>query len=310
MAGGNKTDFQSFLHVLTHFDFEEWIDWIGEWGISRGLFLVILYIAMLNILAMQIPNFFLFTFSWMIGTAPIWLPIALLIGTYYVWIWYARSLFISKRHTVLLEMKIPREITKSPRAMETALASFWFASEETTYLMRFIKGMVRPWYSLEIASFGGEIHFYVWTWREYQKMIEANLYSQYPEIELHEVEDYAQKFIFEPDYHTCYCTDWRLEPFRKNIDAYPIKTYVDFELEDNPKEEFKIDPLATVLEFMSSIKPDQQIWVQIIFTSSYRLGTLNRKNSEWQAMVESEVQKIRLESAVLPEELPEEISET
>ena len=87
MAGGNKTDFQSFLHVLTHFDFEEWIEWIGEWGISRALFLVILYIAMLNILAMQIPNFFLFTFSWMIGTAPIWLPIALLIGTYYVWIW-------------------------------------------------------------------------------------------------------------------------------------------------------------------------------------------------------------------------------
>ena len=312
MAGGNKTDWQNLTHVLTHFDFEEWIDWIGGdggWGISRALFLVILYVVMWSILAMQIPNLLLFAFSWVVGTAPIWLPIALIIGTYKVWVWYATSLFIFKKQFVLLEMKIPREITKSPRAMETALASFWFASEETTYLMRVIKGMVRPWYSLEIASFGGDIHFYVWTWREYQKMIEANLYSQYPEIELHEVEDYAQKFVFDEDYHTCYCTDWRLEPFRKNIDAFPIKTYIDFELEENPKEEFKVDPLATVLEFMSSIKPSQQIWIQIIFTSSYRLGRLNRKNSEWQSMVESEVQKIRLESAVFPEELPEQISE-
>lgn len=304
MAGGNKTDFESFLHLLVGFDFEEWIEWIAEWGISRALFLTILFIAMLNILSMQIPNFFLFTFSWVVGTAPVWLPIALLVGTYHVWVWYARSSFIFGRQFVLLEMKIPREVTKSPRAMETALSSFWFMSNETTYLMRVIQGMVRPWFSLEIASFGGEIHFYVWVWKEYQKMTEANLYSQYPEIELHEVEDYAQKFVFDPDIHTCYCTDWRLEPFRKNIDAFPIKTYVDFELEENPKEEFKIDPLASVLEVMGSIKPEQQMWVQIVFTASYRLGTLNRKNSEWQSMVEEEVQRIRLESAVLPEHLP------
>lgn len=304
----NKTDFQKFLGVLTSFDFEEWIEWIADWGISRALFLGILYAGMLSVLNMQIPNFFLFTFSWVIGTAPVWLPIALIVGVYYVWVWYATSLFIFKQQFVLLEMKIPREITKSPRAMETALSSFWFMSNETTYLMRVIKGMVRPWFSLEMASFGGEIHFYVWVWKEYQKQTEANLYSQYPEIELHEVEDYAQKFIFDPDIHTCYCTDWRLEPFRKNIDAYPIKTYIDFELEQDPKEEHKIEPLATVLEFLSSIKPNQQVWVQLIFTPSVMAGRLNRKVSEWKNMVESEVTKVRLESAVFPEELPEHVS--
>ena len=203
MAGETKSDFKQFLDLLISFDFDEWTDWIGDWGISRALFLWVLFMAMLGILSLQIPNFSLFALGWLVGTAPIWLPIGLLIGFYKVWVWYARSLYISKRHFVLLEMKLPREITKSPRAMEMALTSFWMMSNETTFIMRVIDGQVRPWYSFEIASFGGELHFYVWVWKEYQKVTEANLYSQYPEIELHEVEDYAQKFVFDPDKQTC-----------------------------------------------------------------------------------------------------------
>lgn len=304
-----KDDWQKFLGLLGSFDLEEWTEWIGEWGISRCLFLSILYVALLGILNLQIPNFPLFAFSWVIGTAPIWLPIALIVAFYRVWVWYARSLFLSKLKVVLLEMKIPREISKSPRAMETALTSFWMASQETTFLMRVIGGQVRPFYSLEIASFGGDIHFYVWTPKEYQQQIESNLYSQYPEIELVEVEDYSQKFVFDEDKYTCYCTDWRLEPHREHIDAYPIKTYIDLELDKDPKEEFKVDPFATVLEFLSGIKPNQQVWIQIVFTADWKTGTLVRKESVWQHMVETEVQKIRLESSVFPEELPESISE-
>jgi len=131
------------------------------------------------------------------------------------------------------------------------------------------------------------------------------LYSQFPGIEIFEVPDYTLSVIYNPEVNAIFATEFDL----KEKDFFPIKTYIDFELEENPKEEFKVDPLATVLEFMSSIKPSQQIWIQIIFTSSYRLGRLNRKNSEWQSMVENEVQKIRLESAVFPEELPEQISE-
>ena len=135
-----------------------------------------------------------------------------------------------------------------------------------------------------------------------KKGLEATLYSQYPEIELHEAEDYSQKYTYDPKTETVYICDWRLEgTVKKNIDAYPIKTYIDFELEQDPKEEFKVDPLANVLEVMSSIKPTQQMWIQIGFTSSFRMGRLVRKDSEWKHMVETEVEKIRLESIVLPE---------
>ena len=314
MAKLPKSDLQKLGHVLASFDFHGWTEWIADWGISRLLFLSVLYVSLLMVLATQIPHLLLFALGWLVGTAPIWLPIALIISMYRVWIWYARSNYIFKTETVLLEMKIPREITKSPRAMETALASFWMMSHETTFLMRVFMGMVRPWYSLEIASFGGEIHFYLWVWKAYQKMTEAHIYSQYPEIELHEVEDYSLKYAFDETKDTCYCTNWRLEgsgidPTDPRINAYPIKTYVDLELDKDPKEEFKVDPLANVLEFMGSIRPTQQMWIQIIFTAAYMTGTLVRRESTWKAVVEEEIQKVRLESAIFPEVLPEQVSE-
>ncbi len=310
MVEGPKTDFKEFLEVLVSFDWHEWTEWIAEWGMSRALFLSTVYAAMLFVLSTQIPNFLLFAFGWLVGTAPVWLPIAFIIGYYRVWVWYAHSIYLAGRNPVLLEMKIPREITKSPRAMETALTGFWYSSGEVTFLHRVWKGQVRPWFSFEIASFGGEVHFYVWTWKAWRNAIEAHLYSQYPEIELVEVEDYSQKFVFDPKIHTCYCTDYRLEPpDKKNIDAYPIRTYVDIELDQDPKEEFKVDPLATVLEFMSSIKPTQQVWLQIIFRQHGSTGALVKTASPWKKMVQEEVEKIRLESAVFPEELPEHISE-
>ncbi|KKW19451.1 MAG: hypothetical protein UY63_C0013G0022 [Parcubacteria group bacterium GW2011_GWA2_51_10] len=310
-----KSEIQEFWHVLTSFDWETWTDWVFDWGISRGAFLGLIYVALLAVLSIQIPNFWLFALTWIAGTAPVWLPVAMIITAYRVWIWYARSHYLaSKVDPVLLEMKIPREITKSPRAMETALTAFWMGSHETTFIHRFVKGQVRPFYSFEIASFGGELHFYVWVFKAYQKSVESNLYSQYPDIELVEVEDYSQKFVFDEDKYTCYCTDWRLEgsgidPRDPRINAYPFKTYIDLELDKDPKEELKVDPLATVLEFMASIKPTEQMWIQIIFTAAYRTGVINRRDTAWKHLVETEVQKIRLESAVLPEKLPEDISE-
>ena len=89
------------------------------------------------------------------------------------------------------------------------------------------------------------------------------MYAFYPEVEMYEVEDYAAKFKFDPDTQECFPTDWRYEP---RNDAYPIKTYVDFELDKDPKEEYKVDPLAEVIERMSILRPDEQMWVQIVIT--------------------------------------------
>lgn len=306
-----KNEWQKFLSLFVKWDWDAWIDLIDGYGFSRALFLCIVYAGFLLVLSLQIPNLPLFAFGWIIGTAPIWLPIAMIIGYYHIWVWYVRSYYIFNLKTVLLEMKLPREITKSPRAMETAISQFWAYTGTTTFVYRIWLGQVQPWYSLEIASFGGEVHFYVWVWKLHQQNVEAALYSQYPEIELHEVEDYSQKFVYDPKTQTCHSMLWRLESSMKDryIDAYPIKTYIDLELDKDPKEEFKIDPLANVVEFLSSIKPTQQIWIQIILTGATKIGILVQREHDWKHKVEEEVQKVRRLAAIFPPESATQLSD-
>ena len=51
--------------------------------------------------------------------------------------------------------------------------------------------ITRP-YSLEMASFGGEIHFYVRFYKKQKELIEAAFFAQYPDLELLEVPDYVE----------------------------------------------------------------------------------------------------------------------
>jgi hypothetical protein len=44
----------------------------------------------------------------------------------------------------------------------------------------------------------------------------------------------------------------------------PIKTYVDFGLDQNPKEEHKVDPITPILEFLGTLGPGEQAWYQIV----------------------------------------------
>ncbi len=289
--------------------------WLAGWGISRALSLSVITAGLVSILSIQIPHLPLFWFGWLVGTAPLWLPVALVLGAWHVWIWYAQSLYLSKREAVLLEMKIPREIMKSPRAMELAFMNFNLSSGETTVFHRFFKGQVRPPFSFEIASFGGELHFYVWTWKSNKEIVETALYGAYPEIELIEVEDYASAFRYDPEKHKAWGVEWPLmtgmgidaTDFR--INAYQPRSYVDFELDKDPKEELKVDPFASVLEFMSSIKPNEQLWMQIIVRKSGKLSVFTGKPDEdtlWKKMVEKEVNKLRTQAAIIPADTLEE----
>lgn len=155
---------------------------------------------------------------------------------------------------------MPKEINKSPKAMEVILSQM-YQPTEGHLIERYILGRVRSWFSLEIASFGGEVHFFIRAEVKYRGLIESAIYSQYPGVEVIEAEDYTYNVSYGlPD------SDWSyfgLEYKLKKADAYPIKTYVDYGLDKDPKEEFKIDPLTPVLEFLGSLGPGEQVWYQI-----------------------------------------------
>ncbi|MFA7310030.1 MAG: hypothetical protein WC050_03950 [Candidatus Paceibacterota bacterium] len=298
------------------FNFNEQVEWVGGWGISRALYLITLFAALFLLLADFVPNIPVFTLMWLVGTAPIWVPIAFFIGFWKAWIWYIQSLYLSGRHPILLEMKVPRDIEKSPRAMEIAFSLFSISTGETTFIHRGWKGQVRPFFSFEIASFGGELHFYVWCWKNYKSEVESAIYGQYPEVELYEVEDYASKFQFNPKTHNAFATEWRLETYQAgispksmDINAYQPRSYIDYELDKDPKEEYKIDPLATVLEFISNIQPDEQIWIQLVIRKCGKKGVLATQDEdhEWMHAVEHQVEKIRTKAAVLNKDVVDEL---
>jgi hypothetical protein len=272
---------------------------LAEWGVSRALSLWIIFTGLMLILGREIPSLPLFTLEWVVGTAPVWLPIMLLISTWSIWVWYVQGLYISGRDPVVLDIKIPREITKSPRAMEIALTSFYSTSGEGSFLHRIWHGQVRVWYALEYASFGGEVHMYVWCWKNYRSMVESALYAQFPEIEIQQVEDYASKFKFDPSKHKAFVN----EHIYSKSDAFPLKTYIEFELDKDPKEEFKVDPMGQIFEYLSSLKKGEQVWVQVMFRATGKYGSLfNPKNAakEWMERVKIEIESIRLSASLNP----------
>lgn len=285
------------LKSIFTFDFHTLVDDFlgGFWGISRGLTLGIFFVGFMLILNRLIPDFPVFAAQWIIGTLPLWFPPVAIFGGWSAWLWYTRAYYIASQKAILLEVKFPREIVKSPRAMEAVLAQMWTDSGETTFFNRVYQGQVRPYFSFEIASFGGDVHFYVWTRKGWRGIVEAAFYGQYPDVELVEVEDYASKFHYDPDEHEVFCTDWRYEP---RNDAYQIRTYVEFELDKDPKEEYKIDPLAQPLELLSSLQPGEQMWIQFVITMCRDKrrkphGKWFELEDRWVGLLSSEIDSIR-----------------
>ena len=87
------------------FDLTDILYWWGEWGVSRGLILWIFYIGLYWILSLQIPNLGLFTVEWLVGTAPVWLPLGLSYAAVTCWVWYIQAFYLAGRDPVLLEAK-------------------------------------------------------------------------------------------------------------------------------------------------------------------------------------------------------------
>src|SRR3989344_4768985 len=76
------------------FSLESILSWWGDWGVSRGLLLWIMYVGLFWILSLQIPNLPLFTIEWLVGTAPLWLPFGLYYAAVTCWIWYIQAFYL------------------------------------------------------------------------------------------------------------------------------------------------------------------------------------------------------------------------
>lgn len=222
---------------------------------------------------------------------PIWLPAVFLISAFRAWLYYRRIQTWRKEGHVLLEIRLPKEILKSPAAMEIVLGAFFQGGGETTWIDRIWKGQTRPWFSLELVSTEGKVRFFIWTKPKFRNVIESAIYSQYPGVEIYEAEDYTKPFYYDP----LKTEIWGSQFILTGADPVPIKTYVDYGMVENPKEEFKIDPMTPILEFLGSLTSGQNIWIQIIIRAHKKrrlADVFGEKEDAWKQEAEKQVKDI------------------
>jgi len=195
--------------------------------------------------------------GWLILPFIFWKPFI------YFWLWWRNENWLDAVYKpILLEIKIPKEVLKPIRAMESVMDSIQGSMiQPPDWWERWIDGQVQTSASFEIVSIGGEIHFYVRFHYPYREAIEASIYAQFPEAEINQAEDYTKHIpqdipnkdwdLFGADYKTI------------KDDHYPIKTYRSFETEQEKEEEKRIDPVSGLLEALAKIKPGEQFWIQI-----------------------------------------------
>ncbi len=192
---------------------------------------------------------------------------------------------------VLLEIKLPRNIDKSPAAMEMVLEGLW-EDVVGTLTDVYIKGRVRDWFSLEIVSIGGDVKFFIWGLKKWKNIIESRVYTHYPGAEVFEAEDYARQMFYDPTKMSMSGITTKLN----KPDAYPIKTYVDYELDKGNKEQEEIvDPIVPVIEYLGSLKPGELAGIQILIQGHRKEGLQDTRifsKPDWKEGIKKEIKNI------------------
>ncbi len=244
-----------------------------------------------------------------LGSAIVWVPIILIGILWDMWLTTKREQFIDTMEWTSLEVRIPKEVFKSPLAMELVLIK---AIHQTggidTWLKRYIQGSVLSWFSLEIVSIEGKIFFIIRTQKKFRNLIESQIYAQYPQAEINELsEDYAEqvpRFTKNGDWLL-----WGAEFKLSKPDPYPIKTYVDYGLDKASttlEAEQQIDPITLTLEYMGSLKAGEQMWFQILVRAHHakqfhKPGTWFEKR-ELKDLADEEIKKIFEKSKFKPKD--------
>ena len=189
----------------------------------------------------------------------LWLPVFLAVLFIELWTKYLQTKAIKKIKWLLLEIKIPRDIEKTPRAMEQVFSGLHGILTSVKFLDKYWKGKVQGWFSFEIAGIDGGVYFFIRTPENFRNLVEAQIQAQYPDAEILEVLDYAAPLAGKIPSKTYDING--VEFILEKADYYPIRTFLSFE---ERQKERRLDPMASFLEILSKLSPSENIFIQYL----------------------------------------------
>lgn len=213
----------------------------------------------------------------------LWLFFILLPSIHSLILFWRQELFKRSIEWTLLELNIPREIKKSPQAMEQVLTVLNSMGDPPgNFEEKYKKGMISLWFSLELVSLGGEVHFFVRTPTKLRDVVEAAFFSYYPDVEVSEVEDYISRLPLNfADAEKRDVSFWGTDFVLVKEAAYPIRTYPNFE---HITEEKQFDPISTFLELLAKVKKEETLAIQVLIEPATK---------KWRDAYEDLVKKLR-----------------
>jgi len=195
-----------------------------------------------------------------------WIPVSFvfLYGSSQLWMYYRQNLWAEKNAKfTMLAIDVPKLNEQTPKAVENLLTYLSGAHSTNTLIDTYWNGQFQLSFSLEIVSLGGYTQFLIQTPVASKNLVESAVYSQYPDAEITEVDDYTNDFknirFPNDDYDL-----WGVELIQDSNPAYPIKLYKDFEhTVGRPESQFK-DPLASFMDLCGSLVPGENLCFQIV----------------------------------------------
>lgn len=201
-------------------------------------------------------------------TWPIWLFFFLFEMVKPIYLFIKQEQFkegeLAAEKNVLIELRVPRELEKGPQAMEQILlAIHGMMGAPSDWNKIWLDGEIMLWFSLEMVSIGGEVHFYIRAPKKNKSLIEAVVLSHYPDIEVTEVPDYisllpestADMYAEEKDV-------WGTEIKLAKDPLYPIRTYTAFGASEESK--VALDPISSFLEVLGKLRNGEFAGIQIL----------------------------------------------
>lgn len=168
--------------------------------------------------------------------------------------------YIHQQEWEFLQIKVPKINLASTLAVETVFGQMHALHGGKTFADIYVEGQSQLWYSLELISLGGKVSFVLRIPKKMRDLVEAAFYSQYPQAEITEIEDYMKNFSYDPENSDVEIFGTELKVVDDEV--IPLKTYKDFE--HQAAEETVIDPLSNLFESLMKVKEHEFVGIQLL----------------------------------------------